>query len=293
MRPVRTDAGAAHRAPITANHFSPDGCLLATASLDGTAKLWDPDLDLLRTLAHDRLVNGVRFDHSGTRLATASADGTARVWSVPDGECLAVLARHRDDVNDVAFGPDDSMMVTVSEDGTGRLWELRTSGLVDDVVLSHADHCMAVDWSTAGLIATCGDDAKVGIWGPDGRQLASVALPTDAQSCRWSPAGDRLAVTGDDGWLRLFDVAGRPIGLLGRHPAPVKSVAWSPQGGHVAVGLYNSSVVVWALDMPGAPAARFCHPRLWPRSLTWSSAETLAVGTFDGTPFVLHCEEER
>ena len=66
-----------HRAEISNAHFNYDGSLIATASMDQTAKLWDPRTgQAIATLrAHEDEVLDVAFDYTGMKLATASADG--------------------------------------------------------------------------------------------------------------------------------------------------------------------------------------------------------------------------
>ena len=79
--------------------FSPDGTLLATASLDKTARLWNTATGApVMTVADcDAEVYGVAFEPNGSLLATASRDKTARLWSVATAEnvtgyCWRVLA---------------------------------------------------------------------------------------------------------------------------------------------------------------------------------------------------------
>jgi WD40 repeat protein len=111
--------------------FSPDGALLATASADRTARVWETTSGQHRgTLeGHTGGVRGVAFSPDGALLATASADRTARVWETTSGQHRGTLEGHTDWVRGVAFSPDGALLATASDDGTARLWNPVTGAL--------------------------------------------------------------------------------------------------------------------------------------------------------------------
>ena len=82
-----------HAGQVKAVSFAPDGSLLATASVDGTARIWDPLSGAhVRTLSgHDSWVYGVAFSPRGDLIATGSWDDTARIWDAATGAHLATL----------------------------------------------------------------------------------------------------------------------------------------------------------------------------------------------------------
>ena len=72
--------------------FAPDGTRVATASVDGSARVFDADTGTeLARLDHDGPVQAVAFAPDGTRVATASADRSARVFDTATGTELARL----------------------------------------------------------------------------------------------------------------------------------------------------------------------------------------------------------
>jgi hypothetical protein len=81
--------------------FSVDGSLMATASADQSAKLWDPATgEEIETLHHLKDVNSVAFSPDGVTIATASNDEVVKIWHLP--EVLAHSAKMRDRIIGVA-----------------------------------------------------------------------------------------------------------------------------------------------------------------------------------------------
>lgn len=84
-------------------NFSSD--LIATGSLDSTARVWDlrkPTESLFTINDHTDEVLDVTFDSTGRLLATGSNDCTARVWNLKgDLEMVSLMAGHVEEISKV------------------------------------------------------------------------------------------------------------------------------------------------------------------------------------------------
>ncbi|PSB01113.1 WD40 repeat domain-containing protein [Merismopedia glauca] len=125
--------------------ISPDGKLIASASVDGRVKIWridgilegelaDPQTvnpigvecqptksDRCQPLAHQTTVNTVSFSPDGQRLVSTSADRTIKLWSV-DGKLIETFAGDGAEIIEAKFSPDGQLIASTAEDQTVKLW---------------------------------------------------------------------------------------------------------------------------------------------------------------------------
>eukprot|EP00977_Amphora_coffeiformis_P003162 scaffold586_cov155-Amphora_coffeaeformis.AAC.23 len=67
---------------------------------------------------------GSNFPEKKAILATASFDGSVRLWDVSDGSCFRIFNRHQDSVYSVAFSPSGDFLASGSLAGQMYIWNI-------------------------------------------------------------------------------------------------------------------------------------------------------------------------
>ncbi len=244
---------AGHEGRVETAEFSPDGARVVTASLDGTARLWDArsgaELGVLR--GHREGLRAATFSADGSRIVTASEDHTARLWDAREGGRVAVLEGHTEALTDARFSPDGTRVVTASEDGTARLWDART-GLAQHkgaVLQGHQGGVSLALFSPDGArVLTASADDTAAVWSArDGRRLCVCrGHEDDVLDVRFSPDGRLVATASADGAAALWDARTcRRVTLLRGHAKAVNRVVFSPQGTRVATTSADGTAALW------------------------------------------------
>jgi WD40 repeat protein len=239
-----------HSNTIHALAFAPDGHTLATASEDGSSKLWDVTAEReLRTLrSGSSAVNAVTYSADGATIATGGADGDVILWDAVSGRMLHALKGHSAAVTALAFAPSGKLLASASADHSVKLWDL-AGGAPLRTFTGHRDAVQAVAFSRDGHTLASGSvDKSVKIWdAASGRELRTLSGHSDrVVALAFCGTGSTLATGSWDHTVKIWDSsAGQELRTLHGPTSEVWSVACSNDGRTLAAGSYDHSVRTW------------------------------------------------
>ncbi|WP_154697248.1 hypothetical protein [Lentzea guizhouensis] len=258
---------AGHTGAVYLTTFSPDGTLLATASYDRTARLWDVrDRSRPRELAviteHTNWLSSAVFSPNGKVLATTGQDATIRLWDVTNPAApqpLKTIETGNGPSYLLEFSPDGELLAAANEDRSARLWDVsdpadpRPAG---EPLRDHTAAVRSIAFSPDGrTLATTGDDATIRLWDVATRTRVGKPMTghTDGiHSVAFSGDGRLLASGSDDKTVRLWNPATRELvgqPLVG-HTEAVWSVKFSPAEPVLASGSADATARLWNVGDP-------------------------------------------
>ena len=239
-----------HTGDIFSASFNGDGSCIVTASVDGTARVWETSTGKAITLrGHKSAVMHACFSHDGSRIVTASSDSSARIWKAATGECLKILNGHEGMVQHAIFNSNDSLIVTASSDKTARVWGASTGkelkvlrghlGSVNHVNFNHDD----------SRIVTCSSDNTAIVWVAATGKISVVLRghTNMIKNASFNSNGSRLVTASLDSTARLWD-ANTGVELAKLHGYAnhyIKHVSFNSNGSRILTASADRTARVW------------------------------------------------
>ncbi len=266
----RLFALAGHSGAINDVSFSPEcvappdhpfewcGIWLATASRDGTAKVWDVSPGGSREVATLPGFEGGFLEE--TRLFTASFispfEVNIQTWDLEsDGKSKrisSVISSHEAPIIAGNISPHETRLVTVDLGNTVKVWSAGTGEETSAFAVNHTEAVTGVAFSADGTrIATSSDDGTVKVWdAASGRELLNLSSHTGPViAFAFNTDGTRIATAGADGTAKVWDAAsGKELLSLTGHTLPVYAILFSADGKRIVTAGMDQTARIWSVS---------------------------------------------
>jgi|WetSurMetagenome_2_1015567.scaffolds.fasta_scaffold09313_2 WD40 repeat protein len=274
-----------HKEEVWQIALSPDGKTLASASADGTVKLWEmPSGHLKYSLPHTNQVWEIAFNSTGSQLLSASLDHQARLWSVETGSLLATLPHskevysvvfidnlivsadangtiklwqagqlkqsinaHRGGIHKLSLSPDSTSFLSASQDFTAKLWDL--NGKLLQTFKGHQASVNAAFFSPdTKTILTISADHQAIFWDArTGNLLKIIKFSGELNGAVFHPLGDRVLLFGESTSAGLWDRQGNQLATFS-HEKSLTSAAFNTDGSQIVTTSEDGTIKIWKIN---------------------------------------------
>ncbi|GLS24284.1 hypothetical protein GCM10007874_73060 [Labrys miyagiensis] len=283
-----------HKSDTRGNGFSHDGHLIATVSLDGTARLWDgvtgkllnvlgeESAGLLLTdtpALRDQETNSA-FSHDDRLLATCSIDGTVRIWDVEHASLLTAINGRGPLVEHVEFSSAGNDLLTASHDGTARLWDI--DGILTTTLVHKYAPTFAVFSPDNAHLVTGGGEGVAHLWDvASGHEIGQLKTNERIQSVAFSPDGNHIATASLDGRIIIWDIESRRQTVqLKSRDAALLNVQFSPDGRVLSSASLHGTSQLWDTES-GSQLAAFKTSGKMPKAIFSPDGRLVLTATDD------------
>ncbi|MEH2182948.1 nSTAND1 domain-containing NTPase [Nostoc sp.] len=235
--------------------FSPNGEIIASASVDASIKLWNKNGKFIKYLEdpNKKDIESISFSLKDPVITSSSADndGMIRLWNINSKSKRELKPQTLSPDNyivQVSFSPDGKMIASANWDKTVKLWQV-VDGRLLHTFSKHNNVVWEVNFSPDGkIIASASEDKTVKLWQVvDGRLLHTLKGHLNAvMGVSFSPNGKMIASASKDTTVKLWRVAdGKLLHTFTGHKNYVNKVRFSPNGEMIASASKDTTVKLW------------------------------------------------
>lgn len=222
-----------------------------------------------RPIQENDTISSAIISSNGTRIITAGPGTIAQVWSVTTHQRLTTLRGHKGEVVSVAMSHNGKYLATISLDNTVRIWDSATGKTVRILHLRSAlgdPQPYAVAYApdlffspTDKYLYTCSEvGLQADIWDVGTGKIVHH-LPGDQGiwlepilDAAFSPDGKRIVTAHRNDHNKkgqtalVWDIqTGKAMTVFHGQESRADSIAYAPNGKHIATGYYIGQVMIW------------------------------------------------
>ena len=232
-----------HTSDIISLTYSADGSTFASASNDGSVRLWNATTATLRNelTGYNTAVYSVAMSPDSKDIATGNWDGTVHLLDVATGTLKNRLTGHTLGISSVAFSPDGKTLASGSWDSTARIWSAAGS---HQHTIDRSSGVTSVAYSADGASLTVGEWDYAYEWDVvSGEYKSRLQRDTGyVWSIAYSADGIKVAAGCDNFLFLRNDTVNF---YLTEHVGPVRGVAFSPDSATLVSGGADGTVRLW------------------------------------------------
>ncbi|MEI2582248.1 WD40 repeat domain-containing protein [Scytonema sp. PRP1] len=235
--------------------FSSDGKTIASASDDGTIKLWSLDgTEQVTFNGHSGSVNSTSFSLDGKTLAAGNEDGSIKLWSLSNEQLPTLKLDDKASINSFSFSPDGKTIalggfqnVTIwSLDGQ----KLQTFEVAPNTPQSESSgKVYSLSFSPDGKSLAASANNIIQLWSLENgkefwkRPESGENYSSSFTSVSFSPDG-KIATPGGGKSLKLFSLDGKELKTLTLKEYS-RDFSFSPDGKTLAVPNNDNTIERW------------------------------------------------
>ncbi|KAK9712599.1 U3 small nucleolar RNA-associated protein 15 [Basidiobolus ranarum] len=228
--------------------FRNDGKLIVSGDGTGLVQVFDVNSRaILRTFrGHENPVHVAKFSPNNTHILSASDDKTVRVWDIPSETAVSVFEDHSDYVRAGVVSMDNpNLILSGSYDRTVKLWDLRSNSCA--ISMNHGEPVEDVLMFPGGglVVSAGGPNVKIFDLLSGGRVLQTLTnhQKTVTSMC-FDGSYSRLLTGSLDHHVKVYNVQDYKVVHSVKYPAPILSIALSPDDTHLVAGMASGLLSV-------------------------------------------------
>ncbi len=178
----------------------------ASASSAASSTALPPVKYFFPSIEQKKSVSSISFSPDGTQIASASEDQTINIWNVESLEVMGVF-EDTTEIDTASFSPNGKYISSISNN-TIKIWDSRSGKLIR--TFEESDGFNSISFFPDGKYMASATNEAVQIWDVESGKLAKTFnnFNSEVASVSTSPLGESIAVTLEDGKIKVLNMAG-------------------------------------------------------------------------------------